>query len=273
MGRFRRMWVATLTIACILAVASGNSGARDLMLATTTSTDNSGLLQFLLPEFEAAHATKVRVISVGTGKALALGKNGDVDVILVHSRPDEDRFLSEGHGVERRDVMYNDFVIVGPPMDPAIIRGTHDVTAAFGRILASDSLFVSRGDDSGTHKIEMRYWAALKRNPLNDPDYRAAGRGMGEVLLMASELSAYTLADRATYFAMKVKTDLDLLVEGDPRMFNPYGVIAVNPEKYPDINFEGATRFSEWITSREGQALIGEFRIDNRQVFFPNAKK
>ena len=272
MSRFVPLWVVTFVFACIVTVASGNTGARDLLLATTTSTDNSGLIRFLLPRFEAAHGTKVRVISVGTGKAIRLGQNGDVDVILVHSRPDEERFLSEGHGVERRDVMYNDFVIVGPRADPARIRGMQDALAAFRLILESESIFVSRGDESGTHKMEMRYWARLERNPSSHAAYRAAGRGMGEVLLMSSELSAYTLTDRATFYAMKDKTDLDLLVEGDTRMFNSYGVIAVSPEKYPDINFAGASRFAEWITSPAGQSLIGEFRIDGSQVFFPNAK-
>lgn len=270
--RFIRLWVVTHAFACIVSIASGNAGARDLMLATTTSTDNSGLLRFLLPRFEVAHGMTVRVISVGTGKAIRLGENGDVDVILVHSRPDEDRFLSDGHGVGRRDVMYNDFVIVGPHADPAMIRGTQDALTAFRLIFESKSIFVSRGDDSGTHKMEMRYWARLEQNPESYAAYRAAGRGMGEVLLMSSELSAYTLTDRATFYAMKDKTDLDLLVEGDPRMFNPYGVIAVNPEKYPDINFAGASRFSEWITSPAGQTLIDEFRIDGSQVFFPNAR-
>jgi len=272
MNRRVQSWIVPFVLVCIATAVSGNIAARDLMLATTTSTDNSGLLRFLLPRFEAEHDTKVRVISVGTGKAIRLGENGDVDVVLVHSRPDEDRFVANEHGVDRRDVMYNDFVIVGPRADPAMIRGTQDALAAFRLILESNSIFISRGDDSGTHKMEMRYWARLDRNPSNFAAYRAAGRGMGEVLLMSSELSAYTLTDRATYYAMKDKTDLDLLVEGDPRMFNPYSVMAVNPAKYPDINFDGASRFSEWITSPAGQTLIGEFRIDGSQVFFPNAK-
>jgi len=272
MSRQVRFWVVTLAFACMLASASGTTAARDLILATTTSTDNSGLLRFLLPRFEAEHGTNVRVISVGTGKAIRLGENGDVDVILVHSRPDEDRFISKGHGVERRDVMYNDFVIVGPQDDPAGLRGKRDVLQAFDAINRAQAVFISRGDDSGTHKMEMRYWAQLGMSPLQNPAYRAAGRGMGEVLLMASELQGYTLTDRATYYAMQNKLDLQLLVEGDTRMFNPYGVIAVNPAKYPDINFEGAMRFIEWITSPAGQSLIGEFRIDGSQVFFPNVK-
>ena len=262
----------TFLMACITTLASGSIGARDLMLATTTSTENSGLLRFLLPRFEAESDTKVRVISVGTGKAIRLGENGDVDVILVHSRPDEDRFVAEGHGVNRRDVMYNDFVIVGPQDDPAALRGKRDVIQAFDAINRTQAIFVSRGDDSGTHKKEMRYWAQLGKLPLQNPAYRAAGRGMGEILLMASELQGYALTDRATYSAMQSKIDLELLVEGDERMFNPYGVIAVNPAKYPDINFEAATRFIAWITSPAGQQSIGKFRIDGDPAFFPHVK-
>ncbi len=271
-ARVRRGLVALL-LASVATLAGGTSTARDLMLATTTSTDNSGLLRHLLPKFEAAYDIKVRVISVGTGKAIRLGENGDVDVILVHSRPDEDRFVAQGHGINRRDVMYNDFVIVGPRNDPAMIRGQRDAIAAFRRILDSKSVFISRGDDSGTHKMEMRYWKDVGRSALDNDAYRAAGRGMGEVLLMSSELRAYTLTDRATYYAMRDKIDLELLVEGDRRMFNPYGVIAVNPAKYPDINFADATRFIEWITSPAGQQAIEEFRIDGNQVFFPDATR
>lgn len=272
MKRWKRFFVAALLLAGVSTVASENLAGSDITLATTTSTDNSGLLRFLLPSFEDEHGTKVRVISVGTGKAIRLGENGDVDVILVHSRQDEDRFVANGHGVNRRDVMFNDFVIVGPRSDPAMIRGKRDAIAAFRLILESKSVFVSRGDDSGTHKMELRYWKSLGKTPSDNPGYRATGRGMGEVLLMSSELRGYTLTDRATYYAMKSKVDLDLLVEGDPRMFNPYGVIAVSPKRYPEINFEGANRLIEWITSRAGQQLIGEFRIEGSQVYFPNAR-
>ena len=271
MKKFFRLVAVILAVGGMMLVNCNDAVARDLRLATTTSTDNSGLLDFLLPKFEAAHGIKVRVISVGTGKALKLGENGDVDVILVHSRPDEDRFVERGHGVNRRDVMYNDFVIVGPASDPAVIRGQIDVVAAFGAIAGSMSPFISRGDDSGTNKMEMRYWMDAGILPTDDPAYRAAGRGMGEVLLMASELQAYTLTDRATFLALKNKLDLELLIEGDPRMFNPYGVIAVSPQKYPDINYDGAMRFIEWITSTNGQQAIREFKVDGTQLFFPNA--
>jgi len=263
----------TIAIVCsgMLAATAGNVLARDLRLATTTSTDNSGLLGYLLPRFEAAHGIKVIVISVGTGKALKLGENGDVDVVLVHSRPDEDRFIEQEHGVNRRDVMYNDFVIVGPLVDPAALRGGRDAVKAFGKIMDARSVFVSRGDDSGTHKMELRYWSELGKQPTGNSGYRSAGRGMGEVLLMASELSAYALTDRATFYAMKDKVDLEILVQGDPRLFNPYGVMAVNPAKYPDINFDAAMRFIDWLTSSQGQQAISEFKVDGKQLFFPNA--
>ena len=247
--------------------------ARDLHLATTTSTDNSGLLDFLLPKFEAKTGIAVRVISVGTGKAIKLGENGDVDVILVHSRPDEDRFIAQGYGVNRRDVMYNDFVIVGPKDDPAGVRGMRDPVTAFSKIRAAGAAFVSRGDESGTNKMEMRYWKQANEDPSDNPGYRSAGRGMGAVLLMASELRAYTLTDRATFYAMQGKLDLQILVEGDPRLFNPYGVIAVNPQKHPGVNYEDALRFINWLTSSEGQNVIGDFKAGGKQLFFPDAKQ
>lgn len=253
----------------VLSFSGRSAFAADLRLATTTSTDNSGLLAFVLPAFHADEGITVRVISVGTGKALKLGENGDVDVVLVHSRPDEDRFIAQGHGVNRHDVMYNDFVIVGPANDPATLRGMRDVIEAFGRIVDSQTTFVSRGDDSGTHKMELRYWAQLERQPEDNSGYRSAGRGMGEVLLMASELRAYALTDRATFYAMRDKLDLEIMVEGDARLFNPYGVMAVNPAKYPDINFEGAMRFINWLTSVKGRQSIAAFRLGGKQLFFP----
>ncbi len=271
MGRIGRLQTLVAICIALLLVTGGNALARDLRLATTTSTDNSGLLAHLLPRFEAAQGIKVVVISVGTGKALRLGENGDVDVVLVHSRPDEDRFIAQGHGVNRRDVMYNDFVIVGPRDDPAALRGGRDAVEAFGKIIDAGAVFVSRGDESGTHKMELRYWAALGKQPEENTAYRSAGRGMGEVLLMASELRAYALTDRATYYAMQDKLDLDILVEGDVRLFNPYGVMAVNPAKYPDIRFDEAMRFIDWLTSAQGQRAISEFRPGGRQLFFPNA--
>ena len=255
----------------LASVASAAAIAADpgtLRLATTTSTENSGLLRIILPKFEAASGLKVHVISVGTGKAMKLGENGDVDVILVHSRPDEDRFVAAGYGVERRDVMYNDFIIVGPPSDPAKVRGMKDVLAAMRRILDANATFVSRGDDSGTDKMEKAYWKSVGARP-RGRQYLSAGQGMGEVLTMAGNVGGYTLSDRATFGAYRTRVGLDIVVEGDPRMFNPYGVIAVNPARYPDTNFKGAMQFIDWITGPEGRKAIADFKVNGEQLFFP----
>jgi tungstate transport system substrate-binding protein len=242
-----------------------------IRLSTTTSTDNSGLLAFLLPAFEAKTHARVHVIAVGTGKALELAKNGDVDVTLVHARPAEDQFVAAGHGIDRRDVMYNDFIIVCPASDPARIAGGEDVLAAFRAIAASKVKFISRGDNSGTDLMEKNYWAAAGVKP--DPArYLSAGLGMGEVLNMAAELQACTLTDRATYSAYKARTGLAVMVQGDSRMFNPYGIIAVNPARHPGINSKGARLLVDWITSAEGQARIAAFRVDGQQLFFPSAR-
>ena len=242
-----------------------------LRLATTTSTESSGLLRAILPQFEAATGLRVQVISVGTGKAMKLGENGDVDVVLVHSRPDENRFVAQGFGVERRDVMHNDFVLVGPKADPARIAGMRDVVAAFRRILEARAVFVSRGDDSGTDKMEKGYWEIVGRRP-EGRQYLSAGQGMGEVLTMAANLDAYTLSDRATYGAYRARVGLDILVEGDRRLFNPYGVIAVNPARYRDVNHRGAMQFIEWLTGPEGRRAIAEFRVNGEQLFFPTPR-
>ena len=249
--------------------------ARDLRLATTTSTESSGLLRALLPKFEARHGLRVQVISVGTGKALKLGENGDVDVVLVHAPAAEDAFVAAGHGVGRRDVMHNDFVLIGPTTDPAGIRGSKDVLEAFRRIAAVRARFVSRGDDSGTDKTEKSFW---QQAGSAIPDRRAgwyvsAGQGMGEVLTMAGEMQAYTLSDRATFAGYVARTGLEILVQGDPRLFNPYGIIAVNPKKYPDINHAGALALIEWTTGSEGRAAIAGFRPGGQQLFFPSAAK
>jgi len=243
-----------------------------LRMSTTTSTDNSGLLPYLLPAFEAKSGIKINVIAVGTGKALELGKNGDVDVCLVHARSLEDKFVAEGWGVDRRDVMYNDFIVAGPTADPAHVRGMHDVIGAFRKIAAANVKFISRGDNSGTDVMEKAYWKEAGTKPAG-ANYISAGLGMGEVLNMASEMKAYTLTDRATYGAYKAKTGLAILVEGDKRMFNPYGVIAVNPDKHKGINYKGAELFIDWITSKEGQAKIASFKPAGEQLFFPSAKR
>ena len=255
----------------LLAGTTPANSASDLRLATTTSTENSGLLNAILPLFESKYDTRVRVISVGSGKAMKLGENGDVDVVLVHSRADEEKFVVAGFGVNRRDVMYNDFIIVGPNSDPAGVRGS-DVLTAFRKIAAAGSGFVSRGDDSGTHKMEQSYWKAAGVEPTALSGYASAGLGMGEVLMMAAEIRGYTLTDRATYAAYRAKTGLEILVSGDPKLFNPYGVIAVNPARHPGVNHAGAMKFIEWLTAPEGQAAIAAFRVGGEQLFFPGAR-
>ncbi|VXC58860.1 extracellular solute-binding protein [Massilia sp. 9I] len=261
------------TLLLSLALAAPLAQAQEVIrLSTTTSTENSGLLKALLPAFEAKTNTKVSVISVGTGKALELGKNGDVDVTLVHARQLEDKFVAEGWGVDRRDVMYNDFIVVGPANDPAGIKGNKDVIAAFQKIAASGNKFISRGDNSGTDVMEKGYWQQAGAKPAG-ASYVSAGLGMGEVLNMAAEMRAYTLTDRATYGAYRAKTGLAILVEGDKRMFNPYGIIAVNPAKHKGVNYKGAKQLIDWITSPEGQAKIAAFRPEGEQLFFPSASR
>jgi tungstate transport system substrate-binding protein len=262
--------LAFLGAALALSAPFSAGAATDLRLATTTSTDNSGLLKYILPKFESEYGAKVKVIAVGTGKALKLGENGDVDVVMVHARPSEDKFVEAGHGVNRRDVMYNDFIIVGPASDPAGIKGMKDPVAAFKKIAAKQAPFISRGDDSGTNKKEKIYWKDAGIDP-KGKWYIAAGQGMGAVLTMSGEKQAYTLSDRATYLTYKFKTGLDVVVEGDPKLFNPYGVIAVNPKKYPDVNYMGAMAFIAWLTSPEGQKMIGEFKKNGTQLFHPDA--
>ena len=244
--------------------------AEVIRLATTTSTDNSGLFRKLLPHYEAASGDQVQVIAVGTGKALKLGEDGNVDVVLVHAPSAEVEFVERGFGVNRRSVMYNDFVLVGPPTDPAGVRGMRQASEALSRIAENQTVFVSRGDDSGTHKKERSLWelAAVK------PDafwYREAGQGMGTVLLMSSELQGYTLTDRGTWLAFEPKLQLEVLVEGDPLLFNPYGIIAVNPDLHRGVNYLGAMRLIAWITSVEGQELIREFTLGGRPLFIPTA--
>lgn len=270
----RHPWKKLLLACVLLAVSSAAAAGGIVRLATTTSTANSGLLDYLLPRFEQHCSCKVHVIAVGTGKALKLGEDGNVDVVLVHARAAEDAFVAAGHGIDRRDVMYNDFVLIGPSADPAGIRGGHDVVAAMQKIAHSHARFISRGDDSGTHKMEQRYWREAGLSPEANNDtrwYFSAGQGMGEVLTMAAEMRAYTLTDRGTYVSYRNQLDLPILLEGDARMFNPYGIIAVNPKKYPEINYQGATALIDWITSAAGQGLIAAYKVEGEQLFTPSA--
>jgi tungstate transport system substrate-binding protein len=253
-----------------------------LRLATTTSTQDSGLLDAILPLFEQWHNARVDVIAVGTGQALEIGAKGDADVVLVHARAREDKFVADGDGVNRKDVMYNDFIVVGPRADPAGIRGLASAKEAFARIAAASAAFASRGDDSGTYTKEKSIWASAAITPTKDSGwYLSLGQGMGETLLTANEKSGYTLTDRGTWLSMQTKLpNLALLLGGatiaenkDKGLLNPYGVIPVNPEKHPGVNFELATKFADWMTSPDVQRLIGEYGQDKygQPLFYASA--
>ena len=248
--------------------------SEKLILATTTSTENSGLLAYILPDFEAKYNAKVEVIAVGTGQALKLGEDGNCDVVLVHARSKEDAFVEAGYGVNRKDLMYNDFVIIGPKDDPAGIKGMTDAAEAFKKIAEAKARFISRGDESGTHTKERKIWETAGVTPEGDW-YISAGQGMGAVLTMANEQLAYTLTDRGTYLARTLEgIDLPILVEGDPILFNPYGIIAVNPEVHPHVNFSLGMSFINWFTSVPTQEVIGEFGKDEfgQPLFVPDSE-
>lgn len=265
----KQKWIYSILVSlCVLWTPA--QAADTLRLATTTSTENSGLLKVLLPVFEQQSGLKVHVIAVGTGKALRMGEDGDADVLLVHAPAKEKAFVEAGHGVDHRGVMYNDFLIVGAKADPAGVKGEADAAKALQQVAKAEATFVSRGDDSGTHTKERNLWKAAEVTP-SGKWYVEAGQGMGAVLQMAGELDGYTLTDRGTWLAYKAKSPLVELVQGDDRLFNPYGVMAVNPEKYPDINYDGATKFINWITSQEGQQLIHDFTIAGEPLFIPTA--
>jgi tungstate transport system substrate-binding protein len=247
-----------------------------LRLATTTSTANSGLLDYLMPAFEKFCRCKVHVIAVGTGKALKLAEDGNVDVVLVHARESEEAFVAAGHGIDRRDVMANDFILIGPKEDPANIGQTRDVVAAFAKIAQRKVRFISRGDNSGTEQMEQSYWQSAgiaHASLLKQRWYVSAGQGMGEVLMMAGEMRAYTLTDRATYARYRARIDLPILLEGDKRLYNPYGIIAVNPAKYPDVHHATAKKLMDWITSEQGQSLIQTFKVEGESLFIPTAQQ
>ncbi|OAN17775.1 tungsten ABC transporter substrate-binding protein [Photobacterium jeanii] len=262
---------ATLVILS-LATAAAAQAADDMKirLATTTSTYHSGLLDYLLPEFKKDTGYSVEVLAAGTGKSLRMGQNGDVDLVMTHAPKAEAKFVDEGYGVLPRKLMYNDFVVVGPKADPAKINEMKDVTKAFSNIVSYKATFVSRGDDSGTHKKELNLWKQAKIEP-NFGGYKAVGQGMGPTLNMASELQAYTMTDRGTWLAYQNKLDLSILVQGDKRLFNPYQVILVNPSRYPDINYQGAKVFSDWLVNPKAQALINGYKRHGEQLFVADA--
>lgn len=264
------MRLRTIPVVAALLIAALPVAAQEhLRLATTTSTENSGLLGHLLPAFEQAFALKVDVVAVGSGQALKLAENGDADVVLAHAPALEEAFVAAGFGVNRRAVMYNDFVIVGPPADPAGIKAMQ-ATEALKTIAARQAPFLSRGDESGTHQKEKELWAAAGIAPAGTW-YRSAGVGMGQLLQMADETRAYTLTDRGTYLSRRQKGDLVILVENDPPLFNPYAIIATNPARHPNAKYLAAMQLIAWMTSPEGQKRIAAFRIDGQSLFVPTA--
>jgi tungstate transport system substrate-binding protein len=268
------MKIRSLALATIFALAIHGAAAaqqRSIVVASTTSTEQSGLFGFLLPRFAAKTGIQVKVVAVGTGQALDIGRRGDADVVFVHDRPAEDKFMAEGFGVKRFDVMYNDFIVIGPQADPARIAGGKDVIAAFRKIAAARAPFVSRGDESGTHRAELRTWKDAGIAPEGAPWYREIGQGMGAALNMASSMDAYLLADRGTWLSFRNRGRLAILVEGDRRLFNQYGVMPVNPAKHPSVKVADGRAFADWLISAEGQRSIAEYKIGGQQLFFPNA--
>lgn len=255
--------------ACALTWASGLA-AQTMVMASTTSTEQSGLFAYLLPVFRQATGLEIKVVALGTGQALDLARRGDADVVFVHDQAAEEQFVAEGWGVRRYPVMYNDFVLIGPANDPAGIRG-HDIVAALRRLSVSGAVFISRGDRSGTHMAELRYWKLAASE--HGAGYRECGCGMGPALNMAAASAAYVLADRGTWLNFRNRADLAILVEGDQRLFNQYGVMVVNPLKHPQVKVAEAQKFVDWVTSPAGQAAIAGYRINGEQLFFPNAKR
>jgi tungstate transport system substrate-binding protein len=270
----RRFLAWALTAATLLLFPSLISAqGKFIVVASTTSTEQSGLFNHLLPAFERDTGIKVRVVAVGTGQALDIGRRGDADVVFVHDRAAEDKFLAEGAGVRRYPVMYNDFVLIGPKADPARIARSKDVLDSLRKIEAAQAPFVSRGDRSGTHAAELRYWkaAGVDLDKAKGPWYRETGSGMGPALNTASAQNAYVIADRGTWLSFKNRGDLAILVEGDRRLSNQYGVMLVNPQKHANVKTDLGQQFIDWLISAKGQRAIAAYKIDGEQLFFPNA--
>lgn len=265
--------IVSFCLAIVIGAASVKADADTVTLQSTTSTENSGLLRYILPMFKAETGISVRVVAVGTGQALKNARNGDGDVLLVHAKPAEVKFVADGWGVERFDVMYNDFVVVGPKEDPAGISSAKTVAEVLKKISETKQPFLSRGDDSGTHKAELRLWkaAGINPQPASGSWYREAGSGMGATINTAIGMRAYLLTDRATWISFQNKSEHKILFQGNPKLFNQYGIIQVNPERHSRVNAAGAQKLIAWMLSEAGQAAIAEFKVDGQQLFFPNA--
>jgi len=267
-------FVSTILLGALASLAPANAQDRSIVVASTTSTQDSGLFGYLLPIFKAKTGIDVKVIAQGTGQALDTARRGDADVVFVHARAQEEKFLAEGYGVKRFDVMYNDFVLIGPKSDPAGVRGK-DIETAVKTIQAKAAPFVSRGDKSGTHSAELALWkqAGIDIAAVKGPWYREIGQGMGAALNTAGAMNGYVLSDRGTWISFKNRGDLEITVEGDKRLFNQYGVMLVNPENFPSVKKEFGQAFVDWLVSPEGQAAIASYKIDGQQLFFPDAEK
>jgi tungstate transport system substrate-binding protein len=270
LGLIRRLFL----LAALLAALPAPAQEKFIVVASTTSTEQSGLFGYLLPAFQKKTGIQVRVVALGTGQALDLARRGDADVVFVHARSAEEKFLAEGHGVKRFDVMYNDFVLIGPKSDPAKISGGRDILDALKKIKAASAPFVSRGDKSGTHIAELDLWklAGIDIATEKAPWYRDTGQGMGPALNTASAMNAYILSDRGTWISFKNRGELAIAVEGDKRLFNQYGVMLVNPAKHPNVKKDLGQAFVDWVISSAGQKTIAEYKIGGEQLFFPNAK-
>ena len=268
----RRLFCSALAAAGLMAAIPAQAQERFITVSSTTSTEQSGLFGHLLPAFEKASGIKVRVVALGTGQALDMARRGDADVVFVHDRSAEEKFVADGFGLKRHPVMYNDFILVGPRNDPAGTRG-HDVVEGLKKLAAANGPFVSRGDKSGTHAAELRFWDQAGLRDAKGSGYRECGCGMGPALNMAASTGAYVLADRGTWLNFKNRADLGILVEGDKRLFNQYGVMVVNPAKHPQVKQAEAQKFVDWITSPTGQGVIASYQIGGEQLFFPNASK
>ncbi len=269
----RRPFAALLVALAALSAFAVQAQQKFIVVSSTTSTEQSGLFGYMLPIFEKQTGIQVRVVALGTGQALDMARRGDADVVFVHAKSAEEKFLAEGHGVKRLPVMYNDFVLIGPKSDPAKIAGSKDILDALKKIQAAQAPFVSRGDRSGTHIAELALWkaAGIDLDKAKGAWYRDTGQGMGPALNTASSMNAYLLADRGTWLAFKNRGDLTILVEGDKRLFNQYGVMLVNPAKHPTAKKDLGQVFVDWVVSPEGQKVIADYKIDGQQLFFPNA--
>jgi len=264
------------TTATLFSLLSSPAYAQDksIVVSSTTSTEQSGLFNFILPIFKMKTGIEVKVVAVGTGQALDIGRRGDADVVFVHDKPAEEKFVEDGFSTKRYEVMYNDFVLIGPKSDPAKVGGGKDIQAALQKISAAQAPFISRGDKSGTHAAELRYWknAGITISP-SSSWYKETGSGMGPALNTASAMNGYILADRATWISFKNRGDLIIVVQGDPKLFNQYGVMLVNPAKFPHVRKVQGQEFIDWLISKSGQDVIASYKIDGEQLFFPNANK